>query len=47
MNFGFHDVFSLTEKLAKIWTNEAEEDLLIFTIANGERWLRNTFSVRP
>ncbi len=28
MNFGFHDVFSLTEKLAKIWTNEAEEDLL-------------------
>jgi len=28
MNFGFHDVFSLTEKLSKIWFDGASEDLL-------------------
>ncbi len=28
MNFGFHDAFSVTEKLAKIWFEGAEESLL-------------------
>ena len=28
MNFGFHDVFNLTQKLAKIWFEGAEENLL-------------------
>ncbi len=28
MNFGFHDSFSLTEKLARIWQDGASEDLL-------------------
>ena len=28
MNFGFHDVFNLTQKLAKIWFEGAEEKLL-------------------
>ena len=28
MNFGFHDAFNLTEKLARIWSGEADEDLL-------------------
>ncbi len=28
MNFGFHDVFNLTEKLRGIWFDGAGEDLL-------------------
>ena len=28
MNFGFHDVFNLTEKLSRIWFEGASEDLL-------------------
>lgn len=28
MNFGFHDAFSVTEKLAKIWLEDADENLL-------------------
>lgn len=28
MNFGFHDVFNLTEKLSKIWFEAGSEDLL-------------------
>lgn len=28
MNFGFHDVFSLTEKISRIWFEEANDDLL-------------------
>ncbi|MEE2746828.1 MAG: FAD-dependent monooxygenase, partial [Pseudomonadota bacterium] len=28
MNFGFHDVFNLTEKLSKIWFEKSDESLL-------------------
>ena len=28
MNFGFHDAFSVTEKLSKIWLEDADENLL-------------------
>ena len=28
MNFGFHDAFNVTEKLAKIWFEDADENLL-------------------